>query len=70
MRYRVLFEQRNPEYVESTFPSLAAKIVAERLRLVGSCMCAVVDETDGSITQWRVSKLEAWYTRPLDEALS
>lgn len=68
--YRVLFEGRGAEHVESTFPALAARIVAERLGLSGDSVCAVVDESDGSVTQWRVSKLEGWYARPLDGTLS
>lgn len=68
MRYRVLFAGRQAEDVDSAFPGLAVRMVAERLGLDRDTDCAVVDSIDGSLSHWRVSKLEAWYVRPIEEA--
>lgn len=65
--YKVLIEGFAEESIESMFPSLAAREVAERLRIVGDKKCVVMDDTDDSITQWKVSSLATWYVRPWDE---
>ena len=64
MQFRVTFENSVEEIVDTTFPSLAAREVAERLKLEGNRSCAVI-EPDGNVTHWRVTLLEAWFARPL-----
>ncbi len=66
MQFRVLFENRDEEVIDTTFPSLAAREVAERLEIQGHRTCAVV-EPDGNVTHWRVSLLKTWYARPIIE---
>ena len=59
----VSFENHPPLEVEASFPSLAARLAGERLRLRGDRACSV-REPDGTLTHWRVTLLESWYSRP------
>lgn len=66
MKYSVLFENHPSLEVEAPFPSLAARLAGERLRLRGDRACAVRDLSDGLLTHWRVTLLESWYSRPVE----
>lgn len=70
MRYRVHFAGCDPKNVESDFPSLAAREVAERGSIAMPATCAVVDVSDGSVTHWRVDRLDVWYARPAEPVAS
>lgn len=64
MEFLVQFEERPERVIDTSFPSLAARLVAEILDLDGDRTCAV-KEDDGTVTHWKVSRVAIWYSRPL-----
>lgn len=64
MEFRVQFENRPEQVIDSSFPSLAARVVAENLDLDGDRTCTVM-EPDGTVTHWKVSCVAFWYARSL-----
>jgi hypothetical protein len=68
MEFRVTFDNYSVEYIETSFPSLAARFVAERLNLDGDRTCEV-QELDGTVTHWKVTRLTMCYVRPFKESI-
>jgi len=64
MAFLVSFENHPVEVVESSFPSLAARLAADRLNLDGDRTCAVT-EPDGSVSHWKVTRFALCYARSL-----
>jgi hypothetical protein len=64
MTYIVAFENHPVVPIDSSFPSLAARLVAERLNLDGDRTCSVT-ESDGDVTHWKVTRVALWFSRPL-----
>lgn len=66
--FRVMFDDEEPVTVDAPFPSTAARDVAELLKLKEDSNCSVMDAADGSLTVWRVSRIESWYVRPVESS--